>query len=145
MVDFSKLLSDKKGKRSAKLSMFDIGDEDDGLSMSVVASSVVLADGSLEGLNDQQSDMVVNISDYLKDNSKKEFFLVQGGGGTGKSYSIIRAIQGIDPKFIIAAAPSHFAKNVLQDFLGDLCTSQDLYYLTKEELDSQSALMNILQ
>jgi hypothetical protein len=42
--------------------------------------------------------------------------LVQGGAGTGKSFSINRAL-GIEPKHVIAAAPSHFAKK-LQDFLG---------------------------
>jgi hypothetical protein len=61
--------------------------------------------------------MVMGISEYLKGKSKP-FFLVQGGAGTGKSFSINRALLGIDPKHVIAAAPSHFAKNVLQDFLG---------------------------
>jgi hypothetical protein len=60
--------------------------------------------------------MVMGISEYLKEEGKP-FFLVQGAG-TGKSFSINRALLGIDPKHVIAAAPSHFAKNVLQDFLG---------------------------
>jgi len=47
-----------------------------------------------------------------------EYFLVQGGGGTGKSFTIKRAISAIDPNSIIAAAPSHSAKNVLKGFLG---------------------------
>lgn len=73
----------------------------------------------LEGLNPQQREMVIGIASFLKRKGKIPFYLVQGGGGTGKSFSIIRAIQGVKPDDIIAAAPSHFAKNVLQDFLGN--------------------------
>jgi hypothetical protein len=42
--------------------------------------------------------MVMGISEYLKGKSGKPFFLVQGGAGTGKSFSINRALLGIDPK-----------------------------------------------
>lgn len=73
----------------------------------------------LLGLNAGQQEMVKGINEYLlvnKDN--KEFFMVQGGGGFGKSYSILRAISHISSDMVIGAAPSHFAKNVLQDFLG---------------------------
>lgn len=118
MVDFSKRLSNKKVK-SVKLSMFDIGDNEQSTSIEVVSSNFDLTEKSLDGLNPQQRQMALDISEYLKGTSKKPFFLVQGGGGTGKSFSINRALQGIDPKYIIAAAPSHFAKNVLQDFLGE--------------------------
>jgi hypothetical protein len=48
--------------------------------------------------------MVMGISEYLKGKSGKPFFLVQGGAGTGKSFSINRALLGIDPKHVIAAA-----------------------------------------
>lgn len=118
MEDSSKSLSEK-GDKINKLSMFDIGDETTGLSMSVVTVKNDFIETSLDGLNPEQSEMVIGISEYLKGSSDKLFFLVQGSGGTGKSYSINRALLGIDPKFIIAAAPSHFAKNVLQDFLGE--------------------------
>jgi hypothetical protein len=53
--------------------------------------------------------MVMGISEYLKGKSGKPFFLVQGGAGTGKSFSINRALLEIQ-KHVIAAAPSHFAK-----------------------------------
>lgn len=73
----------------------------------------------LEGLNEGQKKMVIDIGEYLTTNkSGRKFFMVQGGGGFGKSYSILRAIQHIHTDSIIAAAPSHFAKNVLKDFLG---------------------------
>ena len=76
-------------------------------------------ESQLKGLNEQQVSMVIGINEYLETNKgKKKFFMVQGGGGTGKSFSILRAIQHISPNYIVAAAPSHFAKNVLKDFLG---------------------------
>lgn len=108
----------KKGK-SNKLSIYDMGSEDTGLSIKAVAPHGALSEEHLEGLNPEQRQMVINISDFLKGDSGISFFLVQGGGGTGKSFSINRALKGIDPTHIIAAAPSHFAKNVLQDFLGE--------------------------
>jgi hypothetical protein len=43
--------------------------------------------------------MVMGISEYLKGKSKP-FFLVQGGAGTGKSFSINRALLGIDPNML---------------------------------------------
>jgi hypothetical protein len=43
--------------------------------------------------------------------------LVQGGAGT-VSHSINRAPLGIEPKHVIAAAPSHFAKKCAPGFLG---------------------------
>jgi hypothetical protein len=48
----------------------------------------------------------MGISEYLKGKSGKPY-LVQGGAGTGKSFSINRALLGIEPKHVIAAAPSH--------------------------------------
>lgn len=74
----------------------------------------------LDGLNIEQVNMVNSIREYLTTNSEnRPYFTVQGGGGTGKSYTIKRAISHIPNHQIIAAAPSHFAKNVLQNFLGD--------------------------
>lgn len=78
--------------------------------------------GNIEGLNDGQSSMVENIVDYISGNLTIPFFMVQGSGGTGKSYSINRALESIPKGAVIAAAPSHFAKNVLKDFLGDAYT-----------------------
>ena len=72
-----------------------------------------------DGLNSDQKEMVKEINKYLTTKTELPYFTVQGSGGTGKSYSILRAIQHINPKRILAAAPSHFAKNVLQDFLGE--------------------------
>lgn len=118
MVDFSKYHS-KGSEKNVKLAMFDIGNEETGKSMEVISTTFELSENHLDGLNPEQRQMAIDISDFLKGISKRPFFLVQGGGGTGKSYSINRALKGIDPKFIIAAAPSHFAKNVLQDFLGE--------------------------
>lgn len=118
MEDSSKF-PPKKKKKSNKLAIFDMGNENTGLSIKAVASHAPLNAFHLEGLNDEQRQMVIDISDFLKGDSDKPFFLVQGGGGTGKSFSINRALKGIDPKHVIAAAPSHFAKNVLQDFLGE--------------------------
>jgi hypothetical protein len=118
MEDSSKSQPKKEGP-AKNLSMFDIGDESTGLSITAIPSHSDLKESSFEGLNIEQKQMVSNISEYLKGRSGLAFFLVQGGGGTGKSFSINRALQGVDPKHIIAAAPSHFAKNVLQDFLGE--------------------------
>lgn len=73
----------------------------------------------LEGLNEGQTEMVMGINEYLTTNKNGlSFYMVQGGGGTGKSYSIKRAVSHLPKSAIIAAAPSHFAKNVLHDFLG---------------------------
>ena len=76
-------------------------------------------DSQLDGLNPLQREMVIGVDEYLRVNAEdKPYYVVHGGGGTGKSFSIKRAIEHIDPKIIIAAAPSHAAKNVLQAFLG---------------------------
>ena len=115
MVDFSKSLSNKR--KNKKLSMFDMGSLKSGSSLGSLVTPKI-TDETIKGLNPQQKDMVVDIANYLKYKKSKKFFLVQGGGGTGKSYSINRALQGINPDHIIAAAPSHFAKIVLQNFLG---------------------------
>jgi hypothetical protein len=48
--------------------------------------------------------MVMGISEYLKGKAVNLTW-VQGGAGTGKSFSINRALLGIEPKHVIAAAP----------------------------------------
>jgi len=73
---------------------------------------------SLHGLNIDQEVMVKGMIEYLSGKTVLDYYLVQGSGGTGKSFSVRRALQGIDPQQIIAAAPSHSAKNVLKNFLG---------------------------
>lgn len=78
-----------------------------------------LTEESLEGLNIDQRNAVIKISRFLAGDYTADYFTVYGGPGFGKSYSIVRALQGIPVDDIIAAAPSHFAKNVLKDFLGD--------------------------
>ena len=75
---------------------------------------------SLDGLNDGQRQMVLDIVEYLGPNSRNlPYFVVYGAGGFGKTYAIIRALLHLDPESIGAATPSHFAKNVLQDAMGD--------------------------
>ena len=75
---------------------------------------------ALEGLNDGQRQMVLDIVEYLGPNSRKlPYFVVYGAGGFGKTFAIIRALMHINAKRIGAAAPSHFAKNVLQDAMGE--------------------------
>jgi len=72
----------------------------------------------LDGLNEEQKDMVNGIIEYVKTNKdNKEYFLIQGGGGVGKSYAIGRALHELFGYSVVAAAPSHFAKNILKDFL----------------------------
>jgi len=84
------------------------------------ANYAAFDEGSLEGLNEKQKLMVEGIVEYLTTNKEnKRYFLIQGGGGSGKSYTIKRAIEHIPPGHIIASAPSHFAKNVLKNFLGE--------------------------
>lgn len=74
----------------------------------------------IEGLNEKQKEMVIGILEYVKTNDKnKPYYLVQGGGGVGKSYAIGRALHALHGYSIIAAAPSHFAKNILKQFLAD--------------------------
>jgi predicted AAA+ superfamily ATPase len=75
-----------------------------GLSIAAVPVHASLTEEHLVGLNSDQGSMVMGISEYLKGKSGKPFFLVQGGAGTGKSFSINRALLGIDPKHVIAAA-----------------------------------------
>lgn len=84
-----------------------------------IDTTITVPDKQLAGLNTKQVEMVTGIADYISGGLVLPYFLVQGSGGTGKSFSIIRAISDINPKTIIAAAPSHFAKNVLQNFLGE--------------------------
>jgi hypothetical protein len=57
----------------------------------------------------------MGISEYLKGKSGKPFFLVQGGAGTGKSFSINRALLGIDPNINRSCLQVTLPKNVLQD------------------------------
>lgn len=124
MVDFSKsssgdnIFKKKLVQRQMLDDLFDLVPKETGLSLSVIQTTHYDEDKRVQGLNTEQADMVIDIGKYLKKGGSKRFFLVQGGGGTGKSYSINRALKGINPNHIIAAAPSHFAKNVLQDFLG---------------------------
>lgn len=118
MVDFSR--SSHKEDKTNKLSIYDLDESLD--KGNRLLPSMVLThrnENVLEGLNPEQVVMVKGIIDYLDGKLDIPYFLCQGGGGTGKSYSINRALSGIDPKFILAAAPSHFAKNVLKDFLGE--------------------------
>jgi predicted AAA+ superfamily ATPase len=98
MEDSLKSQPDKEGKVS-KLSLFDIGDESTGLSIAAVPVHASLTEEHLVGLNSDQGSMVMGISEYLKGKSGKPFFLVQGAG-TGKSFSINRALLGIDPNML---------------------------------------------
>jgi predicted AAA+ superfamily ATPase len=98
MEDSLKSQPDKEGKVS-KLSLFDIGDESTGLSIAAVPVHASLTEEHLVGLNSDQGSMVMGISEYLKGKSGKTF-LVQGGAGTGKSFSINRALLGIDPNML---------------------------------------------
>ena len=118
MVDFSKYHSTRRGTND-KLSLYDLEGNKESIGISLIAAFFKSDESKLEGLNPEQKEMIINISLFLKGEIKKSFYMVQGGGGTGKSFSIVRALSGIDTKHIIGAAPSHFAKNVLQDFLGE--------------------------
>jgi len=70
----------------------------------------------LEGLNEDQKTAVLGIIEYIFINKEnKKFYLVQGGGGVGKSFAVARAMTLLFMYNVIAAAPSHFAKNVLDD------------------------------
>lgn len=109
----------KLSQRKVMNDLFGLEPQETGLSIKAIQAGHYDEDERVDGLNPEQADMVISIGKYLKDGGTKRFFLVQGGGGTGKSYSINRALKGINPEHVIAAAPSHFAKNVLQDFLGD--------------------------
>ena len=73
---------------------------------------------SLDGLNEQQVGMVTGIQQYVAGKLDLPYFTVQGIGGSGKTFSIKRAIEHIPTDEIIFAAPSHAAKNVLSEFLG---------------------------
>jgi exodeoxyribonuclease-5 len=74
---------------------------------------------ALHGLNDQQQDMIKGIDAYLNNELDIPYFTVQGIGGSGKSFTIKRAIEHLPTSNIIFATPSHAAKNVLASFLGD--------------------------
>jgi len=100
----------KLAQRRILNDLYDLEPQETGLSLEVITTGHYDDDKRIDGLNTEQADMVVNIGKYLKDGGTKRFFLVQGGGGTGKSYSINRALKGLNPDHIIAAAPSHFAK-----------------------------------
>lgn len=78
-----------------------------------------LSEESLEGLNEDQKNAVIKVSNFLAGKYATTYFTIYGGPGFGKSYCIVRALQGVPVDDIISAAPSHFAKNVLKDFLGD--------------------------
>lgn len=85
----------------------------------VSGSTVIVTDEVVSGLNSDQTALVHALASYLNGDHDIPFFTVQGGGGTGKSYSIYRILSLLDPSTVSAATPSHAAKNVLQDFLGD--------------------------
>lgn len=69
---------------------------------------------ALEGLNEDQVEAILGIIDYILNNEdSKDYYLIQGSGGVGKSFAIARALTLLSGYNIIAAAPSHFAKNVL--------------------------------
>lgn len=77
-------------------------------------------EAALLGLKDQQKIAVANAIKYLADpDPEKPYFLIQGAAGTGKTTSIKHAIMHIPKHRMVAAAPSHFAKNILQQALGD--------------------------
>jgi exodeoxyribonuclease-5 len=119
MVDFSKSSRPKKVDRKEVLGLFNIGFESHNAPLSNSLEKIEFNDEQIEGLNKEQADMVINITKYLNGELDLPYYLVQGSGGTGKSFSIYRAIMNVPSHLIIAAAPSHFAKNVLQDFLGE--------------------------
>ena len=75
---------------------------------------------SLVGLNKQQAGVVLDIIDYLNnDFDLRSYYTVQGNPGVGKTYTIKRAISHLFKNTVIAATPSHFAKNILQQHMGD--------------------------
>jgi hypothetical protein len=124
MVDFSK----PNKKRNPIHDLFDNGSKNTNQVFKPVIHTTKKSDfyeEQMKGLNDEQAVMVNKMSKYIENPFDKPYFMVQGGGGTGKSFSVVRALNGIYADQIIAAAPSHFAKNVLQDFLGNkysVCT-----------------------
>jgi hypothetical protein len=119
MVDFSDSSRRKSIKKSEAIDLFNIGTDSSKSSFTPNIGHIKFDESQLNGLNKEQSDMVVNITMFLNGDLDLPYYLVQGSGGTGKSFSIHRAIMNVDPSLIVAAAPSHFAKNVLQDFLGE--------------------------
>lgn len=119
MVDFSKFSSDRNLKKENLKELFDIGDKKQvEKDASKIAGVTEYGEEQLQGLNKEQSNMVIGISKYIRSELELPFYMVQGSGGTGKSFSVIRSIMNIPVSSVIAAAPSHFAKNVLQEFLG---------------------------
>lgn len=117
MVDFSRLNKEgPSGDRPNKKDVFGLS-----LSTQSTGTSFYYNDRktSLDGLNEGQSIMVSGIIRYLKGELDLKYFLVQGPGGTGKSFAINRALKGLEPSAVIGAAASHSAKNTLKDFLGD--------------------------
>ena len=67
-------------------------------------------------LNKQQKEALEKIKGFFK--SEKTYFFLLGDAGTGKSFTIAKALSKVDilPSEIIALAPSHKAKKVLQKF-----------------------------
>lgn len=107
-------------RRNKKMSLFNNTDDiADNLSADTFNNHIENPN-ALIGLNAGQKKMVIGIWEYLITNKEdKKYFTIQGGGGTGKSYTIYRAISNISPSKVVAAAPSHFAKGVLQVFMGE--------------------------
>ena len=70
--------------------------------------------------NEEQKIAIDRCLDFLKDKSKDSiFFTLSGKGGTGKTTIIKKVVEeGAKNSYIMAAAPSHAAKNVLKDSLG---------------------------
>ena len=118
MDDFSDYKKDDTDKKDSFLELHGIKKQKHNLT---IYSSMIseLTEETLRGLNIDQQNAVIKISKFLAGDYNLKYFTVYGGPGFGKSYSIVRALQGIPHEDIIAAAPSHFAKNVLQDFLGE--------------------------
>lgn len=128
-LDLNKKEPDKmKGKRPPPLTILEeagLDIEQDVFYRNPNVGLYFLEEESLEGLNVGQREMVEKINVYINkpyNKNNKKYFLVQGSGGTGKSFAILRAIQSIGTKSVVSAAPSHFAKNVLQNFLGETYT-----------------------
>jgi len=103
------------GKYSKYKNLFDIDAESE---LPQEYSHVSVEESSLTILNEQQKRMVLDIDRYLSGELKLDYFTIQGIGGSGKSFTIKKAIAHIHPSKIIVAAPSHAAKNVLKNFLG---------------------------
>jgi len=72
----------------------------------------------LDGLNEDQAAMVTSAMEYIKTNKEeRDYFLIQGSSGSGKTFAIARLIDHLHGYSVVAAAPSHFAKNILSSFM----------------------------